>query len=67
MSDVQSSNLLQSAILKFDEAEEEVDRLLDVIIKANHQLKTACQLKRNAKKQLDEAIASARHELLRLS
>ena len=67
MSDVQSSNLLQSAILKFDEAEEEVDRLLDVIIKANHQLKTARQMKRNAKKQLDEAIASARKELLRLS
>lgn len=67
MSDVQSSNLLQSAILKFDEAEEEVDRLLDVINKANHQLKNARQLKRNAKKQLDEAIASARNELLRLS
>ncbi len=67
MSDVQSPNLLQSAILKFDEAEEEVDRLLDVINKANHQLKNARQLKRNAKKQLDEAIASARNELLRLS
>ena len=66
MSNVQS-NLLENAILKFDEAEEEVDRLLDVINKANHELKNARQLKRNAKKQLDEAIASARNELLRLS
>jgi hypothetical protein len=57
MSDVQS--LLHNALSEYDKADNEVERLLDIIDKATIALEKARQSKRNAKIQLDEAIASA--------
>ena len=57
MSDIQS--LLHNALLEYDKADKEVERLLDIIDQATIDLEKARQSKRTAKIQLDEAISSA--------
>jgi hypothetical protein len=57
MSDVQS--VLHNALLEYDKADNEVERLLDIIDKATIALEKVRQSKRKAKIQLHEAIASA--------
>jgi hypothetical protein len=55
MRDVQS--LLQNATLEYDKADNEVERLLDILDKVTLALQKARQSKRMAKKQLDDVIA----------
>jgi len=57
MSDI--SSLLQNALAEYDEADNEVERLLDIIDQATIDLEKAREFKRTAKIRLDEAIASA--------
>eukprot|EP00574_Skeletonema_japonicum_P007131 CAMPEP_0201729364 /NCGR_PEP_ID=MMETSP0593-20130828/18873_1 /ASSEMBLY_ACC=CAM_ASM_000672 /TAXON_ID=267983 /ORGANISM="Skeletonema japonicum, Strain CCMP2506" /LENGTH=373 /DNA_ID=CAMNT_0048221697 /DNA_START=41 /DNA_END=1162 /DNA_ORIENTATION=- len=54
-----TSSLLQNALVEYDEADNEVERLLDIIDQAAIDLEKARELKRTAKIRLDEAIASA--------
>ena len=54
MSDAQS--LLHTSLLEYNKADNEVERLLDIIDKATIALENARQSKRTAKIQLDEAI-----------
>mmetsp|Transcript_2597 Transcript_2597/g.4417 ORF Transcript_2597/g.4417 Transcript_2597/m.4417 type:complete len:368 (+) Transcript_2597:116-1219(+) len=57
MSDITS--LLQNALFEYDNADNEVERLLDIIDQATIDLEKARQSRRAAKMQLDDAIASA--------
>ena len=52
-------SLLHNALFEYNKAENEVERLLDIIDQATIDLDKARQSKRAAKIQLDEAIASA--------
>ena len=65
MSDTQS--LIDNALFEYDKADNEVERLLDVIDRATIELEEARQIKRSAKIRLDEAIASAFRMPLSLS
>ncbi len=56
MSDISS---LQNALAEYDDADNEVERLLNIIDQAAIDLERARELKRAAKIRLDEAIASA--------
>ncbi len=57
MSDI--SSLLQNALAEYDEADKEVERLLDIIDHTAIDLEKAREFKRTAKIRLDEAIACA--------
>jgi len=54
-----TSSLLQNALAEYDKADNDVERLLDIIDQATIDLEKARELKRTAKIRLDEAIASA--------